>query len=266
MIAVVGIVISAYGLWDRRLKGARFAWVLPLALFLLAMVLTKSRGGFLALLVAGVVFAYFRFGKWITLAAAAVLLPAAFLLGGRMAELGSAMSKGNASGTGGERVQLWSDGLVEMKKSPIFGIGCNRYAEEIGLVAHNSYIHGFVELGLFGGSLFLGAFWFAVQSFWKLDHLLKKQMRFLGSGTFRGLETCVVAAVCGVAVSLLSLSRNYVTPTYIILGTASAYLSEARRQGFPAPLTLTPRRLGELLLVSIGFLLATQAFIKFVLR
>ncbi len=259
MIAVIGIIISLYGIWDRRLAGLRLAWILPLALFILTLVLTKSRGGFLALVAAGTVFSYFRFGPWITLPVVGALVPTAILLGGRMANVGAGMGKGD---TGSDRVQLWSDGLVLLKGSPLFGIGCDKYHEHVGLVAHNSYVHGYVELGLFGGTLFFGAFLFSVLNFWKLDRQLKTRFRFLGSPIFRSLEPCIVACVCGVAVSLFSLSRNYVTPTYLILGVASVYCYEARRQGIPGMFSLTPLRFGQLGMASIGFLVFIQTFIK----
>ena len=33
-----------------------------------------------------------------------------------------------------------------------------------GLVAHNSFVHAFVELGLFGGTFFFGCFFFTALS------------------------------------------------------------------------------------------------------
>lgn len=266
MIAVVGLVISLYGLGDRRLSGVRLAWIFPLGLFLLAIVLTKSRGGFLALVAAAGTFSWLRFGPWITLPAVSALLPAALLLGGRMANIGDAMSKGSADGTGGERVELWSEGLLLLKGSPLFGIGSGMFSEEVGLVAHNSFVHGFVELGLFGGALFLGAFLLSFLNFWNLNRQLKGGFRFLGSATFRGLEPCIIACVCGVVVSLFSLSRNYVTPTYLILGMASAFSEEGRLLGFPGLATVSLRRIGELGLASIGFLFAVRALIMVVAR
>ena len=59
-------------------------------------------------------------------------------------------------------MQLWYAGLVEMKRFPLFGIGAGMYPDFVdGRVAHNSFVHAFVELGIFGGVIFLGAFWFA---------------------------------------------------------------------------------------------------------
>ena len=55
-----------------------------------------------------------------------------------------------------------------MRQAPLFGIGYTEYAEEIGQVAHNSYVHAFTELGLFGGTLFVSAFYLAFVGVWRL--------------------------------------------------------------------------------------------------
>jgi hypothetical protein len=65
---------------------------------------------------------------------------------------------------------------------------------------------------------------------------------------------------------MFSLSRAYVEPTYLALGMANAYFVEARRLGIPTPVRLTPQRLGELLAVSIAFLLFIYLFLRFNLR
>src|SRR5205823_6438034 len=73
------------------------------------------------------------------------------------------------------RIELWSDGLTEMKTSPVFGIGFNSYSDHVGQVAHNSFVHTFVELGIVGGALFLGTFWFAAISFWKIRKRIQQE-------------------------------------------------------------------------------------------
>ena len=260
MMAVFGIVVSAFGLFDRRLGLYRIAWSGPLALFFLTLVLTKSRGGLMALATAGATLSYFRCGFWKTLAAAAVLLPALALIGGRQTDLGGAMS----GGTGHSRIELWSDGLVAMKSSPLFGIGYGEYAEQCGLVAHNSFVHAFVELGLLGGALFLGAFWFAGLSLWKLSR--QALFRQATSVMYRNLLPCVIGALLGSAVSEFSLSRCYVVPTYLVFGMATAYGSESRRQGLPAILPATPQRFAQLALLSVVFLAGIYSVIKLGIR
>ena len=67
-----------------------------------------------------------------------------------------------------DRIQLWSDGLLLFRQSPLFGIGRDQFDKAEGLVAHNSYVHTFAKLGLFGGFFFIGAFVVALESLYRL--------------------------------------------------------------------------------------------------
>ncbi len=263
MIAVAGVVICLLGMDDRRMRVFRIAWIVPLAIFFSTLVLTKSRGGMLAFACATMVLSYLRFGLWKTALAAVVLLPGLiFGVGGRQTDL----SGGGEEGTGQARVELWSAGLVEMKNSPLFGIGFNNYADQVGQVAHNSFVHVFVELGLFGGGLFLGTFWFAVVCFWKLRQKMQSDHRFTMSAPFQRMHPFLITMLCGYSVSMFSLSRAYVEPTYLILGVANAYFQEARRMGIPPLARIAPRRFCEMCAVSVSFILLVYLFIKICIR
>lgn len=261
-IAIFASIVCLFGLGDRQLSLLRFLWLAPLAVLITAIVYTKSRGGMLALVAALGTFSYLRFGKWVTLASALVVLPVVVAVGGRQTDV----SAGFSGGTGDDRVKLWSEGLMVLRKFPLFGIGAGNYADEAGQVAHNAFVHCFVEMGLVGGIIFLGAFWFAVASLWKMRPYLKGPLRNLTSEPFRRLHPYLMAMVCGYSVSMLSLSRSYVVPTYLVLGVANAYYIDSQKQGVPALVKLNQRRIGELLIVSVLFLAAVQAFIKFKLR
>src|SRR5205823_3488992 len=95
---------------------------------------------------------------------AAVVLPALFaLFAGRQTDLSA------AGGTGQARIQLWSEGLALFREAPFFGVGQGSYAEHVDQVAHNSFVECYAELGFFGGTLFLGAFFCAVCVLRRLD-------------------------------------------------------------------------------------------------
>lgn len=263
MLAVACIVICLFGMDDKRLGIFRIAWTIPLALFFLTLVLTKSRGGMLAFATAAGLLCYMRFGFWKTAIVAGIAIPVLLAtVGGRQADLSGGMS----GGTGQARLELWSGGLTLLKGSPLFGIGYQSYGDEVGQVAHNSFVHVFVELGLFGGALFLGAFWFAALSFWKISRRISAEYQFTTTLAFRRQLPYLLTILCGFSVSMFSLSRAYVEPTYLALGMANAYFVEARRLGIPTPVRLTPQRLGELLAVSIAFLLFIYLFLRFNLR
>lgn len=263
MIAVLGAIISTFALGNRQLGAARLAWLLPLGVLLVTIALTKSRGGILALGIGVVVLSYVRFGRLATIAAAGLFVPVAGLL---LAGRGSGMD----GGTGSDRAELWSEGLLMLKRSPLFGVGSNNYPDEsgIGLVAHNSFIHCFGELGMFGGSCFLGICWFGVLSLWKLGRGIERSSIFYytADSSFRVMQPYIFAMLLGACTSMLSVSRAYVVPTYLVFGIVNAYCLEAQRQGMPTAVRLTTRRIAELLPLSILFLAAVYLFIKLSVR
>ncbi len=255
MIAVVGVVIAASKIDDRQLGMSRILWLVPLAIMVATVGLTKSRGGTLALGAAVISVSYLRFGFFKTLVVAALFLPvAAAFVAGR----GDAME----SGTGRARVELWSEGLQAFKTSPLFGVGSHRCAEIIGQEAHNSFVHGFVDLGMFGGALFLGAFSFAVVTLWKLREPLRMFFSGTTDSSFYRLHPYMLALIGGSCASMFSISRAYVVPTYMLLGIVDAYILETQRRGLPPVITITGRRLAELVVYSIVFLIGIWVFIR----
>ncbi|KGM39385.1 hypothetical protein JY96_03375 [Aquabacterium sp. NJ1] len=49
-----------------------------------------------------------------------------------------------------ERIEAWVEGFNMLKGSPLFGVGYGRFTDAYYLTAHNSFVLGFAELGLFG--------------------------------------------------------------------------------------------------------------------
>lgn len=259
MIAVVGLVIAASKIDDRQLGLSRLLWLVPLLIMVATVGLTKSRGGTLALGAAIMAVSYFRFGLFKSLFVAALFLPvAAAFVAGR----GDAME----SGTGRSRVELWSAGIQVFKGSPVFGAGWGRCAELIEQEAHNSFVHCFVELGMFGGALFLGAFAFGVVALWKLREPLRLFFGGTADASFYRLHPYMLALICGSCISMFSISRSYIAPTYMLLGIVDAYILEAQRRGLPPVVTITGRRLAELLVWSVLFLVVIYIFIRVTAR
>lgn len=252
-ILVVGIGLSLFGLGDRRLGLLRGLYLAVIGLFGYALVLTYSRGGFIALLVTIVVLFYARFRLWKTLALGALVLPALFLLfQGRQTDITI------KSGTGQQRIQLWSDGFVAARSSPLFGIGMGKYSEETGgLGAHNSFVEVYVELGFVGGSLFLAA------QLWSLGtlHRLRSCQRRVTDLDLQRLRGYLLAIIAGYAAGMLSSSRCYAMPTYFLLGLVAVYARLASRF-VPAVIPRTsPGLFVRFGLVSVAFVVATQLYI-----
>lgn len=256
MILVLGLILTAYFVTDARLRKFAPLWLALAGLFFYGMVLTKSRGGLLALAVALCVLIQARYGwrKALILAGPGVLLMLA-LVGGRQADIGGAIG----GDTGQSRIQLWSQGLALLRgRAIVFGIGFGGYVEEVGQVAHNSFVHPFVELGFFGGAVFLGAFYYAIHSLYRLREMRAWQV---GRELVR-FRPYLLASMSGFAASMLSLTRTYTLPTYLMLGTAAAFLDLSRIARPRRERRLNARVITSIVMVSISFLAVTYVFIR----
>jgi hypothetical protein len=253
LILVEGILICLYGLARGGRGPLRWAWLAPLLTFGYALALTKSRGGFLALLAALVVLFRARYGWRKTLVLGAVALPVLLLgFAGRQTSLST------GQGTSQERIKLWSEGLDLFRQSPLFGIGYNEYPEQMGLVAHNSYVHCYTELGFLGGTLFFGMFLFALLGLRCAGRLRASAL----PRTLQRLRPFITAMTAAYAAGLLSLSRHNVASTYVFLGLAAAYAGMTLA-GRPAlRLRFNFRLAQRLALASAGFLLVLYLFVR----
>lgn len=259
LVLVMAMTITLYQLSDYRTNLSRLAWLAPLGLFGYAFALTRSRGGFLALLVGVLSLIQGRYGWKRTLPVALVAVPALFILfAGRQTDIST-----NA-GTAQSRLQLWSEGLYLFRHAPVFGIGYNNYAEEVGQVAHNSFIHCFTELGFVGGVLFLGAFYFAVSAMHQVGSLGTVML----DRELSRMRPYLMAMLIAYTTGLLSLSRSYVALTYMVLGLVSVYLHLARHYAY----TPLPERrfdfklLGQFAAVSLAFVMASYVFVRIFVR
>ena len=256
LLIVFSGVIWATILWDRSLGALRFVSLGPLALLATGLLCTKSRGGLMAAGGAILVLAFCQYGRKVAISFGLLCLGLLPLMAGRQTGIG--LGEG---GTGHERITLWREGLAALRSpSFLFGIGQGMYADWAGLVAHNSFVHTYVELGLFGGTLFLGCFFFPALSLYRLRHL---------RGEFQHPELArlypfVVAMLVGWTLGLQSLSRAYVVSTYLMLGTQVAYANLAGAH-------LQPRRLlamwdrGHLVRLAVCSAVVFLAFNVFVL-
>jgi putative inorganic carbon (HCO3(-)) transporter len=259
LVLGVGIQIGLYFGGDKRRGPLRFAWLLPIALFGYTLVRTQSRGGLMGVAAGVGVLCYIRFGWWKTVAATVVAVPLLLaVIGGRQANF----DVSDKENTGQARVQIWAEGFALFRQSPLFGIGANKYADAVGLVAHNSFVHGYVELGLLGGSLFVGAFYCALAGLSRAGagNLDESDPEFVR------LRPYLMAMVVGYGVGLLSLSRNYVCPTVLVLGLASDYAWLSAQESPVPVLRLDGSLARRLVVVSLGAVVLIYASIRILAR
>ncbi len=212
MLLTVGFVVAVHTMSSPWAGAARPIAIAVAALCVLGIFETKSRGGALGFLAAGWVMVYARWGMSKAVLAAAGMAPVALAIFA-MREGGGSVTEGTAL----HRIQLWSEGLKYLKWNPLFGVGYDRFAAEIGLVAHNSFVHCFTELGFFGGAFFLGAF---VAAGIGLRRVWQHGNDYLPPANRARIAT-VAACLVGYTTAMLTLSRGYVVPTYLILALAA---------------------------------------------
>jgi putative inorganic carbon (HCO3(-)) transporter len=249
LVLGIGVCCALYRGFETEDLLARLAWLAPVGAFLYALALTKSRGGALGVGAAAVAFVVMRYGWRKGALLLAVLIPAAAVLfAGRQTDITL------GEGTGQERIRLWSDGLeLLFRANPFTGIGPGEYVEELPQVAHNSFVHAYVETGLIGGAVFLGVFAVAVAALW---HAARRDA---------GLAPYLFALTVGYVVGMLSLSRNYVVPTALVLGLATAYLNVADRE--PPAWYRVDRRLALVVVVlGVAGLVGVKAFVTLFAR
>lgn len=228
-----------------RLWSTLLFWVGGMILCAHTMMLTQSRGGLLAMLAGLGVFLLMRFG-WKSLVLVAVLPFLRQFFSGRQVDY-RMLTRTTAQ----MRMGYWQEGLSLFAHSPLYGIGQGQFASKIGNVAHNSFVHCFTELGFFGGMFFLAAFFLA---FWPIFRLrLATDDRTPEQSELHRLRPYFLAMVVAWTIGMFSLSRAYVTPTYIIVGLGTIYLG-LLTHGTTLP---RPKFNGRLLMLLAGLSVAS---------
>jgi O-antigen ligase len=232
----VALVIAAGAIslmiaFVRRKDGTlfRFFAVMAIAMCVGAILMTKSRGGQLAMML--VVFVYFvrRYGWWAFAPAAALALPL-LAFGGR--------SDAGAEASTQQRYEAWASGLAMFKKSPLFGVGAGQFAEHHYLTAHNSFVLALGETGFIGLVLFTSIIYITIKSL------------VLGIRSLAGVAGAEAAQVWGMALlgsfvgsifSISTLSFSYKSVLWIMFALAGAWTNCIRhhRPDFRVRITWT---------------------------
>ncbi|MBA4067419.1 MAG: hypothetical protein C0501_27660 [Isosphaera sp.] len=243
LVLGLGILCCVY-LSTTTAHGAagRLFWLLPIPVYVYGLMETQSRGGLLGVLAGTGAYLYSRYGGAKALPfAVAGGLAALMLVGGRQGGIGG-------GGTAHERVMKWASGLTELQNHPIFlmtGLGRGFYVAEEGLEAHNSFVQAYVEMGVLGGGAFLAAFYFAA----RLTDRLGRGV--LAPGWVVQARHFGFAAVIAYAGGCYSLTRNFVIPTYLVLGLAGVLLDQAAWT-LPEKYRVTRRWFTRFLLLSVA--------------
>ena len=229
-ILVTMLILTLGLLTDSRAGSPRVLWLIPAALLAFGFALTQSRGGLLALMAGMGVFIRLRFGWGRAIALGALGFPLLLLaLGGRQTAISA------QTNTASERIQLWSTGLEMFRAQPILGVGLDQFKAQKGnparLLAHNTYLQSFAELGFMGATLFIGAALLSVYGLYRLTLPRRDAGQLvpitpvLIDPTLRHYHPYVAGAVTAYCASMFTLSLNLLVSTYTIFGLAAAFLS-----------------------------------------
>ncbi len=223
----------------------QLAAVIGIPLSMLALFLTVSRGGIVALaaiLVAGVFIAGPRRGTVLAAAALGAVMAVVYFgaFAGEQAREHLLQSDG---GTG--RTDIWRVGWRMVEANPVAGVGAGNfpnssvhYLLEPGTieradfivdepkVAHNTYLGVLAELGVVGLALFLAILGAAIGSFWRAA----KTFGASGDREMNLLSRAVLIALIGFLTAAFFGSREFSNQLWLLLALGPALLGLARAE------------------------------------
>lgn len=235
-------------------KGRRLVAGTLLLPIVTALFYTNSRGGMVGLGVVLVAQSFRRFGR-VAGAGVAVLAIVATLAFGP-----SRMSMLDASEESAQdRIRAWGAALLMFKADPLFGAGYDQFLEFHELIAHNSFVHSFAELGLLGAFVFVGL------CYW----LLKELLTSLPADAPRRLERwrqSILVSAAGVLTSCCFLSRQYDTTFYTLIGMGACHVVIARAYGGGTNPRNTAKDLSLILVLTLTGIAMTWVAVRLLAR
>lgn len=196
------------------LTGSRGAWIALLAIILVSGVMLRGR--FRGMLVATVL----------------LLIVVPFFLPGSVMERISSIPNELIYGTLSDRTELWQRGIGVVVDQPLTGIGAGATAGIMSIAAHNTPLELLMESGAIGLLLFYGAWVFSIRDTWKAERR-------------EGIAATLIAA--GWFVGSASLSWEAEAGTWLFLGLFIA-AGSARRlstERHRVPRTMSPAYLSQ---------------------
>jgi O-antigen ligase len=248
-VMVCGFPLGVVGFLHGRGPGRYIAGLIS-ALAVVAVLLTRSRGGLVSLcIVMGLLLV--KTSSRRRLGAATIVLVCVLILGafgskeywGRMATIwgGNApatdsVGEYDASGIWGARWGVWQGGLRLVLQRPVIGAGAGLSPVAEGLshhglgkwsAAHNSFLEIGVELGIPGLALFVFLLYRAVKNCRGVVRLARQQP---GLGTEAWLATAVEVSLYAYIAAGFVLSQAYSPIPYLLVATSVvlARLASAR--------------------------------------
>ncbi len=220
--------------------GLRLALLASMGMVVVALVLTFSRGAFLAFIVVNVLFLLWRRNAKALLFFGLLAAVAAFLLPGAVYDrVESGFGSGLDAVSAGRIEGIWLPLLPEVLRSPIYGNGLGsilwsdamRTGVGISILgvaqAHNAYLETVLDMGIVGLIFVCAYFVHVLKEFRALsvDPVLSPALRGFYQGAAAGLAGFLVAGIAG----------SYLTPRpeqiFLWLAIGMMYGQRARKTG-----------------------------------
>ena len=223
-----------HALWRLVLGGG-------VAMVLVTVFMTQSRGGLVAALLVPGIYLVRRYGIAAVIPMGVLGLPV-MLLGGRSgdaADLSTSM-----------RYDAWSTGLDMWHHSPIYGIGARMFSEHHFLTAHNSYVLMLAELGFVGLLLFVAIMYLCMKT---LIVGVRELAKLPGTRAAQVWGMSLLAAMAGITFQINTLSFAYHSVLWLFFGLVGAWYSAIRHHRPELQIKLTPRDIVIVIGASIAY-------------
>ena len=186
--------------------GKRVLYTLLTACMLFAIVLTGSRGGLIAVSVVMLGSAVVFSKQKVLLIAVTIGIIGAVVV----AAPGHMTNFDHKEESASSRFTFWMEGISQIKKNPIMGVGYLKFPDvNDGMVAHNSFVQCFAELGLPGYYFWMGSIYCAYRKRRGAD----KDKGSLEASELLGARL----ALTGYLAACFWISRNYTPIMYVLL-------------------------------------------------
>ena len=197
---------------ESRDTGLRLVLLVSMAVVVVALILTFSRGAFLGFIVVSVLFVLWRFSPKTLMLAAGVAAVVLFALPDAVYDrIASGYGKGWNAISAGRIDEIWLPLLPDFLRSPVFGNGlasilwseAMRTAGGITVLgvtqAHNAYLETLLDMGVMGLALLSAYFAHVWKQFRALsaDPAASPEQRGLFQGAAAGLVGFLVAGIAG---------------------------------------------------------------------
>jgi O-Antigen ligase len=217
LVIIAGALSLLIGFVRRkRTPLAITACLAGIALVVVTVVFSQSRGGLLSAMLVFGVYIVRRYGLWTVIPAAALALPV-LLLGGRSGESADISTQ--------MRYEAWATGLGIFKQHPIFGVGPGQFGEYHYLTAHNSFVLVLSELGYLGLFFFVAIIYVSIKSLVVGIRVLDKVP---GAEAAQVWGMALLASFAAILFQINTLSFSYKSILWIFFGLVGAWSGAIR--------------------------------------